>query len=131
MRLKNRRIVLSVISVIGCLICWIYLQDKNTVNEGTTEIVTQSQNNLIVHYSSYCNCTRQFTGQTSDGRENWCSEEASMRGSNQNIIAYSLYGNAVRDNRPTTYYLVLNTIPREVEQFYPGKYHAPDFLNLN
>ena len=124
MRLKNRRIVLSVISVIGCLVYWIYQQDKNTVNEVVT------QNKSIVHYSSYCNCTRQFTGQSSDGREQWCSEEATMRGSGQNIVVYSLYGNAVRNNKPTTYYLVLNTIPREVEQFYPGKYHAIDFFKV-
>jgi hypothetical protein len=118
MRLKNRHIALCVISVIGCLICWTYLQEKTKVND----VVTQNtQNQVIVHYSSYCNCTRQFIGQSSDGTENWCSEEATMRGSGQNIVVYSLYGDAVKDNRPTTYYLVLNTIPREVEQFYPGK----------
>ena len=84
-------------------------------------VAQKSQNQLVVHYSSYCNCTRQFKGRSSDGRENWCSEEATMRGPGQNIVAYSLYGDAVRDNAPTTYYLILNNIPREVEQFYPGK----------
>ena len=127
MRLKNRHIVLSVISVIICLIYRISLTDKNTVNK----VVIHPQNQLIVHYSSYCNCTRQFTGQSSDGREHWCSEEASMRGSGQNIITYSLYGNAVKNKRLTTYYLVLNSIPREVGQFYPGMYWESDVSNLN
>ena len=125
MRLKNRHIVLWVISVIGCLIFRISLTDKNTVNDVVT------QNNLIVHYSSYCNCTRQFAGHSSDGREHWCSEEATMRGSGQNIIAYSLYGNAVRNKRLATYYLVLNSIPREVGQFYPGMYWESDVSNSN
>jgi hypothetical protein len=122
----NRHIVLWVISVIGCLIyVWIYLQKKNTVNE------VDSQNQLVVQNSSYCNCTRKFTGQSSDGRESWCSEEATMRGPGQNVVVYSLYGDAVTDNETTTYYLLLNTIPLEVEQFYPGKYWRPDYSNLN
>ena len=54
-----------------------------------------------------------------------------MRGPGQNIIAYVLYGDAVRNNEPTKYFFLLSIIPPEAEKFYPGKYWPPDVSNLN
>jgi len=55
-----------------------------------------------------------------DDRFKWCSDEATIRGANQRIITYSLYGNVHNASIFGRYYSVLRNISLTAEKWYPG-----------
>ena len=82
-----------------------------------------SNNNQVAYYSTYCDCNRSVPTRLSADLPpiNWCSEETTWRGFNQNVVAYSLYGRSDENNRTSRYYVALDKIPLQVKHFYPGK----------
>ena len=51
----------------------------------------------------------------------YCSHKADRRGLNQNVIAYSLYGNFSNENHFTRYADPLKIILSNISQVYPGE----------
>ena len=77
----------------------------------------------FVYYSTLCQCNRTIPAESfNNGTEiHWCSEESSMRGFHQNVVSYSVYGKAGSDPDSNRYFMLINTIPRQVQLYYPGK----------
>ena len=50
----------------------------------------------------------------------WCSDESSLRGAHQKVIAYSLYGNVHNSSVFKRYYSLLRNISLTAEKQYPG-----------
>ena len=83
------------------------------------------EEDTVVYQSSFCKCNRSFAGKISDEAIHWCSEESTFRGYNQNIVAYSLYGDSIKNNQTTRYYVILDLIPKQMKMFFPGLYIRP------
>jgi hypothetical protein len=98
------------------LFCW-------TVDDlpMTEDDETQATPETFYYRSEYCGCERRIRLGIYDQVIRWCSEETSLMGYNQNVIAYSLYGSSEDKNGTSRYYLLLDVIPRQVKRFYPGK----------
>ena len=85
---------------------------------------SQNSSNNKVFLSSLCNCGKEIeifdeSAIQSDDFQ-WCSEESSIRGPNQKIVTYSLYGDAHNASVFKRYFSLLNDISLTVEKQYPG-----------
>ena len=70
---------------------------------------------------SFCSCKRSPLSVKNQTTFHWCSEESTMRGFNQSIIAYSLYGQHKNGTGiKSKYFSAVNLIPQQARQFYPG-----------
>ena len=65
-----------------------------------------------------------------DQMVSYCSLEADRRGSNQNVIAYSLYGNFSDPKHFERYAEPIKFILPKMKQFYPGDHHFTTFYWL-
>ncbi len=92
-----------------------------SIHHRPSEIVTLKED--FVYHSNFCQCNRTIPAESFNNGTgiHWCSEEASLRGFHQNVVSYSVYGNAGSDPDSNRYYMLLNTIPRQVQLYYPGK----------
>ena len=77
----------------------------------------------FVYYSTLCQCNRTIPAESFNNRTgiHWCSEESSLRGFHQNVVSYSVYGKAGSDPDSNRYFMLINTIPKQVQLYYPGK----------
>ena len=77
----------------------------------------------FVYYSTLCQCNRTIPAESFNNGTgiHWCSEESSMRGFHQNVVSYSVYGKAGSDPDSNRYFMLINTIPKQVQLYYPGK----------
>ena len=73
----------------------------------------------------FCQCYRTIPIRFNSTNEtiNWCNEETSWRGNNQSVVGFSLYGDFMVDGNVSRYYTVIATIPKEIKQYYPGKFY--------
>jgi hypothetical protein len=81
----------------------------------------------IEHFFDHCNCSRDipvFGNLQNLESFDWCSKEASLLGYSQNVVTYSLYGEAINqdDWELRRYFSLLDAIPLQVSQFYPGNF---------
>lgn len=86
------------------------------------ECVQPSQSRYI---SSLCNCGKEIVMPADSIRPDpngfdWCSRESTVRGPNQKIISYSLYGNAQNASIFNRYYSLLRNISLTAARDYPG-----------
>ena len=80
------------------------------------------------YVSPLCHCgkeiaigdDRNISDIEDEDRFKWCGDEATMRGANQRIITYSLYGNVHNASIFRRYYSVLRNISLTAEKWYPG-----------
>jgi len=72
------------------------------------------------YYHSPCPCSRNNTS-IRQGKiyYKWCSEEAIQRGPNQNIVSFSLFGNA--DKAGMRYFSFVRENAIKIKQLLPGK----------
>jgi hypothetical protein len=74
-----------------------------------------------IYFSSFCQCYRNLSGDNvKETRLHWCSEETTLRGFNQNVVSYTLYGNHEKDEDSRRYFGILETIAKQVKFHYPG-----------
>jgi len=92
-----------------------------SIHHRPSEIVTLKED--FVYHSTLCQCNRTIPVESFSNETgiHWCSEEASLRGFHQNVVSYSVYGNAGSDPDSNKYYMLINTIPKQVRLYYPGK----------
>ena len=92
-----------------------------SIRHRQSQIVTFKED--VVYYSTLCGCNRTIPVESFKNETgiHWCSEESSLRGSNQNVVSYSVYGNAGSDPDSNRYYRLINTIPKQVQHYYPSK----------
>ena len=84
----------------------------------------------LLYKSEECNCSRVisvpsvFTNQQYNQSDtmSWCSHESLMRGYNQSVVGYALYGSALKNGKLGKYFNLLNILPAQIRQYYPGKY---------
>ena len=86
-----------------------------------SEVITLKED--FVYYSTLCQCNRTIPAESFNNGTGilWCSEESSLRGFHQNVVSYSVYGKAGSDPDSNIYFMLINTIPRQVQLYYPGK----------
>ena len=69
-------------------------------------------------FSSFCQCTRNLSeDNVKKTGLHWCSEETTLRGFNQNVVSYTLYGDHENSRR---YFGILETIAKQAKFHYPG-----------
>ena len=83
---------------------------------------TEETNKYI---SSLCNCGKEMVMgnesiQPHPDAFKWCSDESSIRGMQQKVIAYTLYGNVHNSSVAKRYYSLLRNISLTAERDYPG-----------
>ena len=73
----------------------------------------------------FCQCHRTIPMRFKSTNEtiHWCNEETTWRGNNQSVVGFSLYGDFVVNGNVSRYYTVIAAIPKEMKQFYPGKFY--------
>ena len=71
----------------------------------------------------FCQCHRTVPLMFKSTSEtiHWCNEETTWRGNNQSVVGFSLYGDSVINGNVSRYYIVIETVPKEIKQYYPGK----------
>ncbi|KAK4027693.1 uncharacterized protein LOC116927338 [Daphnia magna] len=77
------------------------------------------------YISSLCNCGKEIVMAADSLRPDpkvfdWCSRESTIRGPNQKIISYALYGDAQNASIFNRYYSLLRNISLTAERDYPG-----------
>ena len=77
-----------------------------------------------------CPCNRSRLNVKNETTFHWCSEESTTRGFNQNIISYALYGNYENKGQRSKYYSVLNVIPQQARNVYPGNIFIHFYIQL-
>lgn len=74
--------------------------------------------------STTCNCSKQVpVGRRKQSKLSfkWCSDEASVRGSNQKVVTYALFGNPQGDAGVfRRYYSMMRNISLTIKKEYPG-----------
>ncbi len=71
----------------------------------------------------FCQCNRTIPvrSKSTDETIHWCNEETTWRGNSQSVVGFSLYGDSVIKGNVSRYYIVIETVPKEIKQYYPGK----------
>ena len=78
------------------------------------------------YISSLCNCAKKVPVGVADVNATlrdefkWCSDESTVRGANQKIVTYALFGNAQNSSVFRRYYGNLRNISLTVAKQYPG-----------
>ena len=111
---RNRRFL------VFCAAIFFAFQVYHRVKVVDLEASTTEQ--TFVFNSSACHCSRRVSlGHFGDHQGvNWCSSESSLRGKHQNVISYSIFGDAVVKKRPSKYFDSLQTIADQARKLYPG-----------
>ncbi|KAI9559307.1 hypothetical protein GHT06_016096 [Daphnia sinensis] len=76
------------------------------------------------YISSLCNCRKEIETTTDNLHADvfdWCSRESTIRGPNQKVITYTLYGDAKNASIFNRYYSLLRNISLTAERDYPAK----------
>jgi hypothetical protein len=92
-----------------------------SIQHRQSKIVTFKED--FVYFSTLCGCNRTIPAESFSNETgiHWCGKETSLRGSHQNVVSYSVYGKAGSDPDSNRYYRLINTIPKQVQHYYPGK----------
>jgi len=123
--IKEGRLICVILITFGSY--YFISQGKN--NNDTIEPVTEcsaSKNSANKQYvSSLCNCAKIIPVVNEDAlnqtnRFQWCSIESDLRGDHQNVVAYTLYGNANNASTFRRYYSLMRNLSLTVETLYPG-----------
>ena len=81
-------------------------------------------NKSINVYSSLknCQCSRkvQITSKTLSKKESTCDSFASLRQTRQKVVAYSYFGNSVKNRIFTHYLMQIAHRAEEIQKYYPG-----------
>ena len=133
---KKRKIQISLCFIIfSCLICWYFFEKQvNQLNQGSNlidraKLSVVRLDSVVPSYNSPCACMRNSSvtearrGITSiAGKLNldWCSTESTLRGPNQKVVSFSLFGNA--DERGVRYFSYLRENAIRINQVLPGKF---------
>jgi hypothetical protein len=83
---------------------------------------TSSQGKVFVHRSQLCRCNRDFVIYESPNASgiHWCSEQATLRGSRQRVVSYTVFADARDESIDERFHLLFKTIPQQIKQHYPG-----------
>lgn len=132
------RLILIVIAIAA--LCFLVSHNKNsiTVYECAIDEDQEANEARSSIFSSQCNCTRypkvKYRAAYSSNFH-WCSEESSLRGPHQKVIAYTLFNSDKSNGDSATifrrYFSLLRNISMTASKEYPGWviriYHSIEF----
>ncbi|KAI9562687.1 hypothetical protein GHT06_010141 [Daphnia sinensis] len=106
------------ISVLLYIAVW--HQQSTYFHSNSIQISETEGQQKLENISPTCNCNGRTTNLTKQQSFNpdafqWCSSRSSQRGTHQNVIAYTVFGNVNE-----RYYSLLTNISSTAEKFYPG-----------
>ena len=122
---KRTFLFLSLTITVGLFVAIVYSR-ATQVNEFVVNRIAahhqQDEDSFVIEPSQQLNFQRE--NKEDEDEQNfvsYCSYKADRRGLNQNVIAYSLYGNFSNENHFTRYADPLKIILSNISQVYPGE----------
>ena len=120
---QARQFYLFAFIFIAFIVVWHKHSCVNFESAECKGLQTEEKNKYI---SSLCNCGKEIimaseSMQSQPDAFKWCGDESSIRGKQQKIITYTLYGNVDNALFAQRYYSLLQNISLTAERDYPGK----------
>ena len=117
-RTRNKSYVCVVTLILLCiLLIFQWKSDDSSFQSAPRPIRTEFR-------STDCGCVRNYTtikptdSESKSPGYHWCSYESTLRGTNQKIVSFSIFGKA--DEKGLRYYSLLNENAVAVNQLLPG-----------
>ncbi|XP_032790956.1 uncharacterized protein LOC116928016 isoform X1 [Daphnia magna] len=113
--------LMTVIAITTLLYMAVWHMQSPFFHYNSIQITDKEDQRILRQISPTCNCNDRETVSARQQQSlhpntlQWCSSQSSQRGTHQNVIAYTIFGNVTE-----LYYSLLTNISSTAQKFYPG-----------